>query len=113
MQFYCDTLGFEVTADISDPNNPDNRWLTLRPNGAQTNIMLLRPSPRLSDLSPPLGKPTIVIETDDLDAACERIKSGGGRVTTPPKRAGWGAAMEAHFADPDGNVFLLIQRMEN
>jgi predicted enzyme related to lactoylglutathione lyase len=63
--------------------------------------MLLKASPRLPERSARMGKPTnIVLETDDLDGECACIESRGGRVIVPPKRAGWGRAMEAHFTDP-------------
>ena len=50
----------------------------------------------------------IVMGTDDITADCERIKANGGRLY-PAKRAGWGNAMETHFADPDGSAFTLVQ----
>jgi len=111
--FYRDGLGFEVTADITDPRSPDNRWLTLKPRSGQTNLMLLKASAIAPEMSARLGKPTfMVVNTDYLRGDCELIKLRGGRILTEPKRAGWGNAMEAQVADPDGNVFLLIQPEE-
>jgi catechol 2,3-dioxygenase-like lactoylglutathione lyase family enzyme len=110
MKFYRDGLGFEVTADRVDPESIDNRWLTLKPKWGQTNIMLLKPSLPRTELSSRVGKPTyIVFETADIRAECELLKSHNARIIDGPKRAGWGGAIEAHFADPDGNTFLLIQ----
>ena len=111
LKFYRDGLGFEVTADITDPRSAENRWLTLKPQRGQTSIMVLKASSQPSEMSSRLGKPThIVLETDDIEAECERIKSHGARVIYGPKRAGWGDAIEAQFADPDGNIFLLVQQ---
>ena len=46
LRFYRDALGFEVTADVTDPNSAENRWLTLKPRSGQTNIMLLKAPPQ-------------------------------------------------------------------
>ena len=113
LKFYREALGFEVIADITDPRSADNRWLTLKPKSGQTHIMLLKASPRQPELSSRLGKSTyIVLDTDDIEAECEHLKAHGARNLHEPKRAGWGAAIEAHFADPDGNIFLLVQPLE-
>ncbi len=61
LKFYRDALGFEVTADSTNPLCPDNRWLTLKPKSGQTNIMLLKVSPRQADMSSRLGKSTYIV----------------------------------------------------
>jgi predicted enzyme related to lactoylglutathione lyase len=113
LQFYRDALGFEVTADVTDPRSSENRWLTLKPKAGQTNIMLLKASSQPPETSSRLGKATsIVLDTDNIQAECEHIKSRGARILYPSKRAGWGNALETHFADPDGNTFQLVQRLK-
>jgi predicted enzyme related to lactoylglutathione lyase len=110
LKFYRDALGFEVTADVTDPRSSENRWLTLKPKSGQTGIMILKASPTQPEFSARLGKPTyIAMNTDDIAAECERMKSHGARILYGPKRAGWGDAVEAQVADPDGNTFMLIQ----
>ena len=110
LAFFRDVLGFEVTADVTDPRSAENRWLTLRPKSGETSIMLLKASSSQPDVSSRLGKPThVVLSTDDIRADCERLSAHGARVLYEPKRAGWGNALEVHFADLDGNVFQLIQ----
>ncbi len=114
LKFYRDALGFEVTADSTDPRSSENRWLTLKPQSGQTNIMLLKASSQQPEMSSRLGKSThIVLDTDDIQAECERVKSHGARIIYGPKRAGWGEAIEAQFADLDGNIFMLIQQDKN
>ena len=110
LKFYRDALGFEVTADVTDPRSAENRWLTLKPKAGQTSIMLLKASPAHPEFNARLGGQTLLVfHTDDLTSDCERIKAEGGQVLGTPKRAGWGDALEVAFADPDQNVFLLIQ----
>jgi predicted enzyme related to lactoylglutathione lyase len=71
--------------------------------------MLLKAS--LPDESSQVGKSThIVLDTDDMQAECERLKLHGAQVLYEPKRARWGNAIETHFADPDGNILLLVQQ---
>lgn len=113
LKFYRDALGFEVTADVTDPRSSENRWLTLRPKSGQTNIMMLKASQKQPEISSRLGKPTyITMDTDDIATECERMESHGARVLYGPKRAGWGDVVEAQFSDPDGNIFLLIQTLK-
>ena len=108
LDFYRGALDFEVTSDVTDPTNPDNRWLTIKPRSSQTNLMLLK---RIGseDVSDSHHRSQLTFATSDINADCERIKSHGGAVIHPPKRAGWGNALETHFSDPAGNVFMLIQ----
>jgi predicted enzyme related to lactoylglutathione lyase len=110
LKFYRDALGFEVTADVTDPHCVENRWLTLKPRSGQTSIMLLKASPAHPEFGARLGKPTLLVfHTVDINTDCARIASHGGQVLSAPKRAGWGDALEVHFRDPDGNTFLLIR----
>lgn len=50
----------------------------------------------------------IVLTSDNLQTDCERIAKNGSRVIYPPKRAGWGNAIETHIADPDGNIYQPV-----
>ena len=109
LKFYRDVLGFEVT---QDSGSGAFRWLTVKPKGGQTNIMLAMDSPEqdsLYRLGERLGKWTgMVLTTDDIQAECERLKSRGARITKQPEKQHWGG-IEAQFADPDGNTFELVQ----
>ena len=108
LAFYKSALGFEVTADIKDPTNSNNRWLTIKPPSSQTRLMLLK---RSEEIAEPHST-QLTFATSDIDADCQRIESHGGTILHQPHRAGWGNATETHFADPDGNVFLLIQLIQ-
>ncbi len=111
MRFFRDTLGFEITAD-SPTQFPNNRWITLRPPGAQTHIGLFKAMAERPEVALRLGQQTfIVFDCDDIRANCERITFYGGRIVSGPEPAHWGGgkAMEAIAADPDGNGFVLVQ----
>lgn len=108
--FYRNALDFEVTADVTDPINSDNRWLTMSSKSSNTNLMLLK-RPQAKEPADASRSAQVILATDDIVADCERIKSHGGTVVGPPRRAGWGDALETHFADPEGNVFMLVQQI--
>ena len=109
LKFYRDALGFKVTADITDPKSSQNRWLTVKPRSGQTALMLR--GDLFGDVGSRPDKSThIVLDTDDIQVECAHLKLHGAQVLHEPKRAGWGNAIETHFTDPDGNVFLLVQR---
>ena len=54
------------------------------------------------------GLPDIYLQVDNVDDAYEELKDKGVRFLAEPKDQSWGART-AMFADPDGNVFTLVQ----
>ena len=54
------------------------------------------------------GVPDIYLQVDDIDKAYRELKSKGVRFLTEPKDQSWGART-AKFADPDENIFTLVQ----
>jgi len=53
------------------------------------------------------GDTGIAFLTDDMDATAARMKKGGVEFPVPPTTKGWGVM--AKFADPDGNIFWLLE----
>lgn len=51
----------------------------------------------------------IYMETDDADAACERIRAEGGKVAIGPLDIPGGKGRFAWFHDPDGNMLGVFQ----
>ena len=54
------------------------------------------------------GAPDINLQVDDADETYRDLKSKGVKFLTEPKDQTWDART-ADFADPDGNVFTLVQ----
>ena len=52
----------------------------------------------------------LYIRCDDLDEAIRRIEEAGARALSPRVRKDWGDEV-AYFADPDGNIIALAQRV--
>jgi hypothetical protein len=53
------------------------------------------------------GDTGIAFVTDAMDALLARMSKGAVRFPEPPKKEAWGSS--AKFADPDGNVFWLLE----
>jgi catechol 2,3-dioxygenase-like lactoylglutathione lyase family enzyme len=53
------------------------------------------------------GNTGIAFMSDDLEPMVRRMRSAGVRFPEPLKRESWGAS--AKFADPDGNVYWLLE----
>ena len=96
--FYVDTLGFDLIRD--NPMGPDQRWVQVGPPGAATSLTLVTWFPTM-----PAGSVQgLVLQTDDLDADCERLRRAGHSVEGPTD-APWGRYVT--FDDPDGNGIVL------
>ena len=101
LTFYRDVLGFEVRADSSFG---DQRWLSVAPAGSSVDFTLHPPFPGQAG---PGWQQGIVLHTDDIAAAVAALRDAGTEVADP-ERQGWG--VQAQFADPDGNGFVLLQQ---
>lgn len=54
------------------------------------------------------GAPDIYLQVDNVDKAYRELKSKSVRFLTEPEDKSWGART-AKFADPDGNMFILVE----
>ena len=97
--FYVDKLGFELVSDM--PMGPGQRWVQVRPKGAQTSITLVTWFETM-----PAGSLTgLVIETDDLDGDIAALQARGVAFEGDVQEQPWGRY--ATFSDPDGNGLIL------
>jgi catechol 2,3-dioxygenase-like lactoylglutathione lyase family enzyme len=102
--FYVNKLGFEVKEDQEMGGNA--RWMELLPPGAETRIAVTNHSP--GEEGRVGGFTSIVFSTDDIQSTYEELSRRGVNFTEKPTRQVWGD-VQAQFADPDGNVFLLVE----
>ena len=98
--FYAGVLGFEVVHDLSI--GPGERWVQLRPPGAETSVTLVT---WFADAMPAGAVRGLVLETDDLDGDVERLARRGVGFPDGVQQEPWGRY--ATFADPDGNRITL------
>ncbi len=100
LRFYRDVLGFEVRADDV---LGDQRWLSVAPADSAVDFTLHPPFPGQAG---PGWQQGVVLRTDDIDTVVAALREAGVDVADP-ERVGWG--LQAQFADPDGNGFVLVQ----
>ncbi|MGY1736450.1 VOC family protein [Geodermatophilus sp. SYSU D00684] len=110
LAFYRDTLGFELRNDVGYGGM---RWLTVGPPGQPTSIVLHPPAvdPGITDderrtVTEMMAKGTyasIVLATEDLDGAFERLQAGDAEVVQEPAEQPYGVRDFA-VRDPAGNL---------
>lgn len=110
--FYTSKLGFEKRMD--QPMGPGQRWIEVAPPGAQTRVLLYKPSKEMpgadsyEDAMAKIGKNTgMVLETDDIVSTFAKLKSNGVKIVDEPKKQpyGWWGV----FSDQDGNTYGVHQ----
>jgi catechol 2,3-dioxygenase-like lactoylglutathione lyase family enzyme len=117
LEFYRDTLGFEVRTDM--PMTDDLRWVTVSPKGQpDLEIILMQIAPRpafgagtAEEMKALVGSGALgigVFETDDIHGDYERLSKQGVEFVSPPKEQFYG--IEAVVRDNSGNWFSLTQR---
>lgn len=98
LAFYTDVLGCELRAD--EQLWPGARWVEVVPPGSEVSIVLLPPDGEI-----PVG---VRLETLDADAAHAALTTAGATVHQDVLRLDFAPPMFT-FADPDGNMLILVQ----
>jgi catechol 2,3-dioxygenase-like lactoylglutathione lyase family enzyme len=118
--FYTEALGFEVSDDTTYGSGM--RWLTVRPVGAQTKLVLYTDPDMHAEEGDCCGSggcgccgtdfawTGMVLSTPDIQAAFDGLRERGVRFLQAPEEKPWGV-IDALFSDPDGNVFNLVQKL--
>ena len=119
LEFYRDTLGFEVRTDMPMNEEDGPRWLTLSPKGQpdlEIILMPIVPGPVFDAEAAEQMKSLVrggaigigVFETDDVHGDYERLGKQGVEFVMPPEEKFYG--IEAIVKDNSGNWFSLTQR---
>jgi predicted enzyme related to lactoylglutathione lyase len=118
LAFYTDKLGWEVRDDVTLPEIPDFRWLTVAPpeqNDVAVCLMEV-PGPPVFEESTRkailelMGRGAsggLFLTTDDCRAAYEELKARGVEFSEEPSERPYG--VDAGFHDASGNAFRLVQ----
>jgi predicted enzyme related to lactoylglutathione lyase len=117
LAFYRDVLGFEVRNDVGYNGL---RWITIGPPGQpDTNIVLFPPSasPGVTDdekrtIAEMMAKGTyamLLLATQDLDAAFEKIQASGAEIVEEPTEQPYGVR-DCAIRDPAGNLLRVQER---
>ena len=113
LQFYTETLGFQLKRDIPLGNPEGDRWLTVvspeRPDGVE---LLLEPNrnPISSAYQAALfeqGISAAQFNSVDIQAEYEQLSARGVEFTMPPSDIG--PAIMAVFNDTCGNLITVVE----
>ncbi len=109
-RFYCDVLGMKL---LREKEYPDGKFtlcfVGYEDEDKGTVIELTWNWDRSSyTLGDAYGH--IALGTEDIHAACERIRASGGKVTREPGPMKHGTTVIAFVEDPNGYKIELIQR---
>jgi predicted enzyme related to lactoylglutathione lyase len=100
LAFYRDVLGFEVERDNA---YGDGRWIFMRLAGARTMLHF----DRRAEIEK-TETPVLVLVTEDVDAACARLREHGVAIRSGPDDAPWEPGTRwAMIDDSEGNLLLI------
>ncbi|MCB1215772.1 MAG: VOC family protein [bacterium] len=106
--FYTETLGMQLVSNGEGPHAP----LLVQPCEGGPSLMLFRLLDASSELAAAsasrLHWTGLSLTTDNVDAVYRRLQDRNVQVLQSPQTKPWGVR-DCVFADPDGNVFNLVQ----
>ncbi len=97
--FYTQILGFKLVRD--NPMGPNQRWVEVKPESAETSITLVT----WFDSMKPGSTKGLVLETTNLEADVATLKENGVKIEGGIQEQQWGKFVT--FNDPDGNGIVL------
>jgi catechol 2,3-dioxygenase-like lactoylglutathione lyase family enzyme len=119
LAFYTGRLGFELREDVTLPEFPDYRWLTVGPPGQPDVAFILNvPGPPLFDeeatreLLDAVAKGRMggfILACDDCQATYDELRQRGVEFQQGPTQQPYG--VDAALRDPSGNEMRLVQRV--
>jgi predicted enzyme related to lactoylglutathione lyase len=107
IRFFCDGLGFRLTADIDQGRK---RWVTVQHAGGGVQLVLaqadgVRQQAAIGDQAG--GRVWLFLQTEDFARDAAKIIAAGGRFEEAPRHEDYGIV--AVWNDPWGNRWDLIQ----
>ncbi len=110
LHFYGATLGFTETFRTPREGTPTHVELTV--GGFTLGLSTIEAAASVHGIDALPGNPamSIVVWTDDLDAAVERLLADGAPLLQPPHSSG-NDNRSALLRDPDGNLVELVTKV--
>ena len=108
VDFYRDTLGFEVTVDEKFGDG-QMRWVELVPPGSSTALAISPPPPGVEAQPIQSG---IIISTSDVEADHKALKDEGVDVDEEIMRAPPPIPPMFQVRDPNGNSVWIVQPLQ-
>jgi catechol 2,3-dioxygenase-like lactoylglutathione lyase family enzyme len=104
IDYYTQTLGWELRADVPFGDEGGSRWVEVAPPGSGTRLAL---NPPMGEWQP--GGSSIGVETPDVNAEYERLKAIEGVKTGEPMGGEGPVPRMFSVEDPDGNHIWVVQ----
>lgn len=104
IDFYVNKLGFNLIGD--NPTPFGTRFVMFAPPEGGAKLVVTKPVPGMQGAGQVGGFSNISWGASNVQETYERLKEKGVEFVEPPKKTHWGG-VEARFADPFGNVFML------
>ncbi len=110
LRFYRDLLGFEETFRTPREGTPDHVELVL--GGFALGLGTVEAAKKVHGVDASPGSPAmvLVVWTDDVDTAFERLANAGVPVVQPPHDTG-NNNRNALLRDPDGNLVEIVAKV--
>jgi predicted enzyme related to lactoylglutathione lyase len=103
LDFYTNAVGLEQRVENPTPDGP--RFLTVGVKGDEFQLVLWPGTPGQAQPAMGAPPPSVTIETGDIRATVEELKSRGVEFVSDVLEFPWGYV--AQFEDPDGNRLQL------
>ena len=108
-EFYTEKLGMELHQDVELFPGAANRWISVAPKGAATEIILYLPDENWEHYKQVVGKSqSITLEVDNMAETYNTLKAKGVEFVTEPDVQPWGTS--AFIKDSEGNSLLLVEQ---
>lgn len=110
LRFYRDLLGFVETFRTPKQGSPDHVELKL--NGFGLGLGTVEAAKRVHGVDATPGTPAmvLVVWTEDVDRAFERLRAAGVPIVQPPHDTG-NNNRNALLRDPDGNLIEIVSKV--
>src|SRR5689334_11268862 len=106
--FYTNVLGFELHSDEPIYPGAANRWLSVAPKGAATEVILYLPDENWQHYKQVVGQSqAVTFNVTDMDALYSDLKSKGVKFAQEPDKQPWGTY--ATIEDSEGNRLILVE----
>lgn len=107
LRFYRDLLGFTETFRTPTEGVPEH--VELRLNGFTLGLGSVEAARRVHGIDPAPGSPAmvLVVWTENVDAACDKLVAAGVPVLQAPHDTG-NTNRNALLRDPDGNLVEIV-----
>ncbi len=106
--FYTNVLGMEVHQDMPVFPGAPNRWLSVKPHGATTELILYKIDKNWEHYIAVVGKSqAVTFDVSNILGLIADLKSKGVTVVVEPDVQPWGT--NAMIKDSEGNTLLLVE----